>query len=73
MNYLERWPEPVDGAGVLYEIEAQLRRYVSMPAGSPELVALWVMFTWAIDASQMSYAGNWVTRLIRRRGEPAIL
>src|SRR5271169_6815606 len=54
MNYLERWPEPVDGAGVLYEIEAQLRRYVSMPTGSPELVGLWVMFTWAIKASQIA-------------------
>jgi hypothetical protein len=54
MNYLEPWPEPVDGAEVLYSIEATLRRYVSMPDGSPELVALWVMFTWAIDASDIA-------------------
>ncbi len=54
MIHLEPWPEPVDGAEVLNEIEARLRRHVSMPDGSPELVALWVMFSWAIDASDIA-------------------
>jgi hypothetical protein len=54
MNYPEPWPEPVDGAEVLYAIDAVLRRHVSMPDGAPELVALWVMFTWAIDASEIA-------------------
>ena len=54
MNYLDPWPEPVDGAEELYAIEAQFRRHVSMPDGSPEIVALWTMFTWAIDASQIA-------------------
>jgi len=49
-DYLQRWPEPVDGAEVLYSIEAMLRRYLSMPEGSPELTTLWTMFTWCIDA-----------------------
>jgi hypothetical protein len=26
---------------------------------------------WDIDEDVMSHAGDWVTRLIRRRGEPA--
>src|SRR5271169_516006 len=72
MNYLERWPEPVDGAGVLYEIEAQLRRYVSMPTGSPELVALWVMFTWAIKASQIA-PRLILTSPMRRCGKTTVL
>jgi hypothetical protein len=53
MNYLEAWPEPVDDAEVLYAIEAVLRRHVSMPDGAIELVALWMMFTWVSDASQI--------------------
>ena len=49
MNYLDPWPEPVNGAEVLDAIGAALHRHLCMPDGSPELVALWVMFTWAID------------------------
>ena len=72
MNYLEPWPDPVDGAEVLYEIEAQLRRYVSMPTGSPELVALWVMFTWAIDASDIA-TRLFLTSPTRRCGKTTVL
>jgi hypothetical protein len=39
-DYPEMWPKPVDGAEVLYAIEAVLRRHVSMPNGSPKLVVL---------------------------------
>jgi hypothetical protein len=72
MNYLEPWPEPVDGAEVLYSIEATLRRYVSMPDGSPELVALWVMFTWAIDASDIA-PRLFLTSPMRRCGKTTVL
>ena len=71
-NYLEPWPDPVDGAEVLYEIKAQLRRYVSMPTGSPELVALWVMFTWAIDASDIA-PRLFLTSPTRRCGKTTVL
>ena len=32
MNYLEPWPDPVDGAEILYGIEAQLRARGVFPA-----------------------------------------
>jgi hypothetical protein len=54
MNYLEPWHEPADGVEIVDAIGTVLRRHVNMPYGSPELVALWMMFTWAIDSSQIA-------------------
>src|ERR1051325_2012762 len=72
MNYLEAWPDSVDGAETLYRIEAQLRRYASMPDGSPELVSLWVQFTWVINASQIA-PRLLLTSPIRRCGKTTVL
>jgi hypothetical protein len=72
MNALDPWPEPVDGAEVLYGIEAKLRHYVSMPDGSPEITALWVMFTWAIDASEIA-PRLFLTSPMRRCGKTTVL
>jgi hypothetical protein len=71
-DYLQRWPEPVDGAEVLYSIEAMLRRYLSMPEGSPELTTLWTMFTWCIDASDIA-PRLFLTSPMRRCGKTAVL
>jgi len=46
MNYPEPWLEPVDGAEIRNEVEAQVRRYVSLPDGGPEIITLYVQFTW---------------------------
>ena len=46
----EPWPDPVDGAGLLSEIVATLRRYAVLPEGAAEAVALWVVFAHAHDA-----------------------
>jgi hypothetical protein len=72
MINLAPWPEPVDGADVLYSIEAVLRRHASMPDGSPELVALWVMFSWAIDASDIA-PRLLLTSPMRRCGKTTVL
>jgi hypothetical protein len=45
--------EPVDGAALLDEIVDVLRRYIVMPDGSPEAVALWVVLTYLTDAAEI--------------------
>jgi hypothetical protein len=46
----EPWPEPVDGAALLDELAHTYRRFVSLPAGGAEALALWVVFTYALEA-----------------------
>lgn len=50
----EPWPEPVDGAELLDELGATAKRYVSMPAGAPEVVALWVVHAHSHAAAEVS-------------------
>jgi putative DNA primase/helicase len=45
----EPWPEPVDGAALLDELSAALRRFVILPARAADAIALWVLFAHAID------------------------
>src|SRR5579862_2038930 len=72
MTDIEPWPEPVDGAELLYALEAVLRRYVSMPEGGYELIALWVMFTWVIDASDIA-PRLFLTSPVKRCGKTTVL
>lgn len=44
------WPEPVDGAEVLHEIAATFARYVVLPLGAADALALWTAHTHAFDA-----------------------
>ena len=44
------WPEPVDGAELLEDIAAAYRRLVVLPIGGAEVFALWIAFTYCIDA-----------------------
>ena len=48
---IELWPGAVDGAALLDEIAATVRRFVVTRAGVPEAVALWVLHTHALDAA----------------------
>jgi putative DNA primase/helicase len=48
------WPEPVDGAELMSELSAAIRRYVVMDDGAAEAVALWVLHAWTLDASPIS-------------------
>ncbi len=50
----EPWPAPVDGAELLEEICACLQRFVILPAGAVEAIALWVLHCHAHDAVQIS-------------------
>ena len=44
------WPEAVDGAALLDELAHTYRRFVSLPAGGAEALALWIVFTYALEA-----------------------
>lgn len=48
------WPEPVDGAALLDELVAAFRRYLALPIGAAEALALWVLFTHTFDAWAVS-------------------
>ena len=45
----EPWPEPVDGAALLDDLAQTYRRFVSLPDGGAEALALWIIFTYALD------------------------
>ena len=44
------WPEAVDGAALLDALAHTYRRFVSLPDGGAEALALWVVFTYALEA-----------------------
>jgi hypothetical protein len=44
------WPEAVDGAALLDDLAQTYRRFVSLPNGGAEALALWIVFTYALDA-----------------------
>ncbi len=47
---LDPWPDPVDGATLLDDVAAAVRRYIVLPAHADTALTLWTMFTHAIDA-----------------------
>ena len=51
---IEPWPEPVDGAALLDDLVATFLQYLSLPEGAAVLLALWVMFTHAFEAVEVS-------------------
>jgi putative DNA primase/helicase len=42
---IEPWPEVVDGSALLTEIAGAVRRYVVLPEGAAEIVAIWMVHT----------------------------
>lgn len=46
----EPWSEPVDGAAVLAEASELFTRYIALPAGAADALALWCAYTHAFDA-----------------------
>jgi hypothetical protein len=46
---LEPWPDPVDTAGLLTEIETKFRRYVVVSDAAVTAIVLWVLFTYLIE------------------------
>jgi putative DNA primase/helicase len=51
---VEPWPEPVDGAAVLTEVADVFRRYVALPPGAAEAVALWCAHAHVFEVFQCS-------------------
>lgn len=47
---VEPWPEPVDGAEILDDLEAAILRHCVMADHAAPAVALWVVMTWLIDS-----------------------
>jgi putative DNA primase/helicase len=51
---IEPWPEAVDGAALLDELAATIKRHVGMPPCGEHAVALWTMFAHCLDAADTS-------------------
>jgi uncharacterized protein DUF3631 len=48
------WPDPVDGAELLHDLAASIRRYVVMPDYSADATALWIVHTYMLDTLHIS-------------------
>jgi putative DNA primase/helicase len=48
------WAEQVDGVELLDALVAVFRRYLALPEGAAETLALWVVFTHAVEASAVA-------------------
>src|SRR5262249_52855052 len=46
----EPWTDAVDGAQLLHDLSLLYRRYVVLPDGAADMLALWTLHTYAIDA-----------------------
>lgn len=45
----EPWPEPVDGAELLEDLAGLFNRYLVLPEGAADVLALWTAHTYAVD------------------------
>ncbi len=50
----EPWPDPVEGLDLLDQIKSTFLRYLSLPDGAAEAMALFVVFTHAFEAAEIS-------------------
>ena len=50
----EPWDEEVDGLQLLKKLVAVFKRYLVMPEGAAEAMALWVIFTHCFEAAQIA-------------------
>jgi len=49
----EPWSHPVDGSLLLDEIAASLRRFVVLPSAEIQAITLWVVHTYAVEATSI--------------------
>jgi hypothetical protein len=49
-----RWSDPIDGAELLDLLTGTFRNYLSLTDGAPEIMALWTVYTYALDACQIA-------------------
>jgi putative DNA primase/helicase len=69
---IEPWSEPVDGAILLNELTAAIRRYVVLEDGAAEAVALWVLHTHALGAFLISPRLA-ITSVVMRSGKTTLV
>jgi len=51
---VEPWPEPVDGKALLDDLESLIVLYVLLPKWAAEMLALWVLHTYAFKLRQVA-------------------
>lgn len=51
---IEPWPEPVNGAEILSDVAKAFSRYMSLPSGAADVLALWCAHAHAFEAFQCS-------------------
>jgi putative DNA primase/helicase len=51
---VEPWPDPVDAAPLLDAINQVFHRYIVLPTGAGDALALWVLHSWTMDAGDIS-------------------
>lgn len=50
----EPWPDPINGAELVDQLCDTFTRYLMLPAGAPEAMALWVIHAHAFDAAEIA-------------------
>src|SRR5213594_3646316 len=69
---VEPWPEPVDGRILLYELRELIRRFVVLGRWAAEIVALWIVHTYAYELRRVStYIG--IESPIHRCGKTTLM
>lgn len=66
------WPDPVNGAALLDELAATIRKHVVLEQGASEAAALWAVHTHAIDAFSISPRLG-ITSVVMRCGKTTLL
>lgn len=71
-HLLNLWPDPVDGAVLLFELKSMFERYLSLPPHASTLLPLWTLFSHAHDAFQVSPVLA-ITSPVKRSGKTTCL
>ena len=50
----EPWAEPVEGVALINDIVDMIKRYVALPEGAAETIALWILHTYTLEAAFIS-------------------
>ncbi|MNQ88020.1 hypothetical protein D3C85_1032690 [compost metagenome] len=66
------WPDPVNGAELLEDLTTVIRRHVIADPATIHAAALWVAFTWFIDAVDVAPIAN-ITAPEKRCGKTVLL
>ena len=69
---VEPWPSMVDGDLLLNELEAFIKRYVVCEQHTINAVALWITFTWLVDAVTVAPIAN-ITAPLPNCGKSTLL